>query len=432
MFTIILLALIAVAVLWLSTLQMYNPEQGQLAVLTLFGKHVKIIAVGIPEQEVTIENSDGTPQIVLGIGYTRDPQSTVRNYVLPLVTESSWMLLIWPYGIDKFPYSYKRHKTLDEVNTTKGEPRWKPERARDAEGKELPLSKDTIVLGYWKEEEKKSLFFREREEIRLPFRTGKDGIEGNFSAYLQFFIWNVSAAISAVKDFKADHEKAAIDLFRHWAGNKDREYLKDVQNISFDKIEGKKGTNTDAKTFFRDINRDNYHIGVFLEDIKLEDPYVSLSGRDILEAKELQTKNEYFQKATEVSNATAVMIAQKDAKVIEMKGEAEAKVIEVKGIADNKVAQENRLNEVTAEVSKEKQVTEIKLDAAGKIIDKAIEYKKEKDVTEVQKWEGVGKTQGTVVIVEGKKNEENSQVDDLLVANAIGNIIGKKQGGNNA
>jgi hypothetical protein len=432
MFTALLLAILALLVWWLTTLKLYEPENGQLAVLTKFGKHIKVIAVGVPEEEVEVKDKDGTTILILGLGYSRAPEKdSERNYVLPVVIKASWMLLIWPFGIEIFPYAYKRHKTLKEIRETKGELRWTPETERDATGREIPLSEDTMALGLWKEENKTSLFFREREDARFPFRTGGDGVQGNFSAFLMFFIWNPSAAISAVKDFKADHEKAAIDLFRHWAGKPEREYLRDVQGISFDKI---KDADVNAEAFFWDINRENYHVGVFLEDIKLEEPYLYKAGRDVLEQKELATKNLYAQAATEIANKTAIMVADTDAEVTKKRGEAEAKVIAIKGESENKVAQENRLNEVAAEVQKEEKITAIKLDAAGKVIDKAIEYKEKEDVTEVKKWEGAGKTNGTLVIVEGKKNQDNSQFDDLLVGNAISSLIGnkQKQGGTDA
>lgn len=428
MFTIILFALITILAIWLSTARVYTPKNGQLAVLTLFDTHIKVIAVGVPEIEVQVLDKDNKP-LILGLGYTRDPKENERNLILPMITKDSWIFMIWPWGIEEFPYTYKRHKTIKEINASEGEIRWTPEPEKGPDGKDLPLPETTMALGLWKEEKKQSLFFREREEARFPFITGKDAIQGDFSAFFMFFIWNISAAISAMKDIKADHEKSAIDLFRHWAGKPEREFLGDVQNISFDKI---KDEDVSAKAFFEAINHESYHSGIYLEDIKLGDANLKKVGRDVLEQKELETKNRYEQEATKVSIKTAEMVAEKDARVTKIKGDADAKVIEIKGEAENKVAQENRLNEVAAEVQKTEKVTAIQLDAAGKVIDKAIEYKEKKDVTEIAKWEGVGKTTGTIVIVEGKKNQDNSQFDDLLVGNAIGSLIGnKKQGGTN-
>lgn len=222
---------VAALVIWLSTIQFFEPEQGQLAVMRRFKKHILIIGNGIPEIEISKEIFD-----VPGV-----------NLEIKIDSQRDWYLTIWPYNIAVFSYKRKRFTTIDKILGTNGELVWQPKLRKDENEKEIPNGPKTIGLGEWTERKKISLFALEREEVALPFLT-KDGYRGTAFAYMKYVVWDISAAISATYQFKIDPEKSTFDKFQRWA--RGVEYLTELYGVSFEELPA-------AKDFYKKVNGNN-------------------------------------------------------------------------------------------------------------------------------------------------------------------------------
>lgn len=407
---------------WLSTIRFFQPEQGQIAVITYFKNHLMIVGSGIPEIEI--------PEKIFNV-----PN---KKLTVKIDSQRAWYITIYPYGIAKFNYRLKKFRTIEEIKSSDGKLRWQPligKNEKDASGKpKTENSPDTIALGEWNQP-KTSLFFREREEIAIPFLT-KDGYRGTAWAYLKFLVWEMSAAISVTYQFKVDPEKSTIDIFQRWC--RSAEYLTEVYGVSFEEL-------PKSMEFYQEINASNYISGAILEDIEFFNFVLDPESQDLLEEQENIKKAEI-----------KLLTAEKLADVAEKEGEGlkrrqkqiadgESYTITKKGSADNTVkitldkslkANETLQYKQKQQIERENDVKEyrakkqIDLSNNSKLLTKIGSLKRipEKTYVEMQKlkYAGLGKLTNlsTLILHEDTKPESpGSTIDEMLEANIVSNQI---------
>lgn len=432
----IIIILVLIAILWIATGKFPTPPQGETLIVGWFKSHTKIVGIGLPE--VTIDEKIIPKELRDTLLYEKrpiDPKGQRQVKIAVDDTTSSVLILLWPKRVITFFYKRKKFKTLKEIKETKGEIRWQPSIPKDNNGKPIKAENDpdTIALGEWTEK-MDSLYVREREETGLKF-ISKDGIKGVKQAYMKLIIWNQSLAISSVKNFKDDPEKAVFDLFQSYAKNQN--FYIGIQGFSFEHYDGR-----DA--FLQETNRDIWMTGVILEDIEFEETYLEPESADILEKREKIEAEKIQQQIAEASIKTKELEGQALAakKVAEAEGYKNAKSLEAKADADyaEKTGKVNNDIEVqkdellkTNYTNQYQKLKNIDLENGGKLIEKLATYKEVKDVTEIAKMEALGKVTGTVVYHEGASSS-GSKLDDkiiegLLIANQT---VNPKKGGTDA
>lgn len=416
MTSVILIIIGITLALWLSTISLTQPDQGQLSILTYFNKHIMIVGNGIPDIAITKEIFD-VPGVTL-------PKIKIDG-------QRAFYITIWPFGIETFEYRYKRFRTLKEVTESKGSIRWQP-KTKDG----TPNTVDTMVLGEWKESNKKSLFVREREEIAIPFLS-LDGYRGTVFAYMKYLVWDCSAAISTTYQFKTDPEKSTIDKFQKWA--RGVKYLTKLYGVSFDEL-------PDGREFIRKVNANIYLTGVLLEDIEFFDFVLDPESQDLLEAQEkIKKANIDLAEAKILQNVAEALgegekkkkkkIAEGDAYAIDKTGRA-TNTIQIaldKNLKSNEVAQFKSKQSIEREneVKEFKAKTQITLSANGKIIEKIKQLKKTPDATMVRKYTALGGMNNlNTLILHGDTSGGGDKLDELLESNILANqIINPKKGG---
>jgi hypothetical protein len=409
--TIIILILIGTGLFfWLRTIRFHEPEEGQLYVLKWFNRHIAIIGCGVVNIPISPDRLDP------GILDTDQPVATPIAVRVDMTT--SFMITIWPLRGAVFEYRYKKFRTRKKVAETGGVPVWEPYVGLDNNKRPVKdTSPNTIILGEWVERDKTSLFVRERDEIVIHIRS-IDGVEAVVKGYLKYLVWNMSRAISTTYQAKADPEKAIIDRFQDWAKNK--KYFKEIQGISFEKIEA-----NNARTFFRELNESIYATGVIVEDVELTQFIIEPQSQDVADALEGIIENEFLKDAEVIESERKKIEGQgnQDKQMLEniaaedlLKRQSTVAVMQDKGLKQNEVDQ------YRAEKA-------IDLENNAKLIDKLGEYKKIPDITEVDKYKHLGKTKGTVVIHEAN-SAGGSNLDDVLEGNIISKSIKPTKGGN--
>lgn len=413
-YLLIPLCIVAIALAWwLSTIRLITPTSGQLMGIAWFEEITTVVGNGIPKDPISFKDLDGNP-LKLRI----DKEST------------SSLLIIWPQKLFVFDYRYKKFKTLKEIRETGGQLRWQPTAEKDENGKLIPNSPETIALGEWKEVNKKTLFSKERDDIKLPFQS-KDGIQGVGKGYIKYRVWEYSLAVSTMHDIKTDPEKAIADLYRNWASTKD--YIKDIKGATFEDIDN-------YKEFLINLNKEIYTSGTIVEGIYVEEFFIEPGSRDVLEKQEEARKAELDQLTQAEKNKVLVLQASGDAAaktILANNQAANSKVIaeadgenkKTIGMKENevKVDLQRKLND--AEVALIQSETDIQLEAAKKVIDKMIEYKGKEDTTAVNRIKELPrlKENATFVYVEGNSSDNLEQFDDELVKQTVANLITKKK-----
>lgn len=387
--TIIFSTLTVLLLLWASTIRLVEPPTGQLMVVQRFRKHVRVF--------------DNTPPISLPENHLSDKAKwAIRNHVGIPTSDASWHLVAWPDSIATSEFRYKKFRPLSSVQTTGGIVAWQPK--KDLSDKQA-MSPDTIVLGEWKEDNKTSLFKREREDIVISFRS-KDGVNAVVKGYIKFFVWDVSAAISATYQFKADPEKTIADLFQNWA--KDKKYFEDINGISFETV------NSGTPTLLQKLNDQIYLTGVVIEDVELTEFIIDPDSKDVAEEHEKKLK-------AGIKLATATT----DKARLKVEGEGERdKQFELNKAEQDKLDKER---EVAVQKDKElkgnetaqyKKMKEIDVKNNGLLIDKLAEFKTVPDQTEIEKAKALGAVTGTLIYHE-KGSSDGSNLDDKIIESTI-------------
>lgn len=360
----------------------------------------------------------GIPKIVISPDRL-DPALGVTE--IRIHSQHSWQATIWPYSFASFEYRYKKFRTLDEVRTTGGKPEWQPSIEKDTDGKLVKKENgpDTIVLGEWKETNKKSLFAREREEIVIHFRSS-DGIQAVVKAYIKFLVWDVSAAISATYQFKVDPEKTIIDKFQDWAKNK--KYFTDINGISFEKMDE---NDLNAKNFFTDLNKSIYMTGVIVEDVELTEFIIEPDSKDVAEAQEKIIESQFLLQAEEIEADRKEKVGEGNRRQKEKENLATKDLLEKEAAVAVSKDKELKQNEV----GQYQKMKKIDLNVNGKLLTKLEEYKKVGDKTEIAKYRALGKVTGTLVLHEAS-SKGGSNLDDVIEGNIITKTFDKKEGGN--
>lgn len=432
----LLIILLLLVILWVVTGKFPTPPQGETMIVGWFQSHSKTIGIGIPE--VTIDESNIPEELRDTLLYQKrpiDPNGHRQVKIAIDDTTSSFLILLWPKRVISFFYKRKKFKTLKEIKETKGEIRWQPSIPKDTNGKPIKTENDpeTMALGEWTEK-MTSLYVREREEIGLKF-ISRDGIKGIKKAYMKLIIWNQSRAISSVKNFKDDPEKAVFDLFQHYA--KEQDFYEGIQGFSFEYYK-------ERQKFLQETNKDIWMTGVLLEDIEFEETYLEPESVDILEEREKIQKEKIKQQVAEESIKTKqregealaakqLAEAQGYQKSQALKADADADYAEKTGKVNNAIEVEKDERLKTNYTRQYQELKKIDLENGGKLIEKLGEYKGIEDKTEVEKMKALGNVKGTVVYHEGG-SASGSKLDDkilegLLIANQTVNPKKQKEDG---
>lgn len=415
MTTVIGIILLLVGVAWLLTLRFFTPISGQLYVRKSFGHYDRVIGIGILKTKIER-------------GKTLSP--TVENLLLDehdnlkvrIDSSKTLISLIYPLGIARFDYTYKRMKTLKEVRDTHGTLSW-PE---SPEG----LNDNSTVLGEWKERNKNSLFAWEREEIAIPF-ISQDKYKGVAFAYLKFTLWDMTKGISSMYSQKKDAEIAIRDRFQKWATSVP--YLIDGSNGTATQIQGVSFEDLPyARNFYKIVNDSIYPTGWILEEIQFFNFALDKSSQDLFDKAEDLRKAELDQKTAKVKADTAEtfgdgerrkMMKINAATIDLQRQEADVLVTKEQGLATVAVGKDKQIKKNETDQFIEQEAA--KLGNDEKRISALGEYKKIPDATEIGVAKGLGKTKGTVFYQPGEK--AGSELDDKILESGIkANLITKK------
>jgi|GEM_PF-6488580 len=399
----IIIVIIAVPLIWwVSTIKLIKTPAGQTLLIGEFDKPVRVVGNTLPDLPI--------PSDLLPIGF-----NPIRVRV---DSESSWQLTIWPQQVLSFTYRHKRFKTLKMIRETNGEIVWQPTLPKGEDGK-LLLEKnadETIGLGEWKEENKQSLYVREREHIALKFAS-KDPIRGIIKAYIKFIVYDLTLAAKSVLNPKEDAEKAIIDLFQLWA--RDKDYFEKIQGVSFDSIDylGKTG-----KDFIQGINKDIYKAGIIVEGVDFFEFIIEPDSQDVYDAKEKIAKQTSLKAAASVEADIEKIKGQGKRDYDLALNEAAKDLLEKQKAV--KVSEDKDLKKNATDQFKEQ--TEITLVANGKIIDKAIELKQTVNATEKLKYTAIQLSKLQTLVLSGGSGTD---LDEKIQAQLTANLITNKKGG---
>lgn len=407
-FLIILLGLLG---WWLSTIRLIELPAGQTAMIGNF-------------EEPTLVAGNTIPSIIISQDLIEDSTGLIGK-TPRLDKKGSWMLTIWPQRRQEFTYRYKRFKPITDIKKSGGSIIWEPTIPTKEDGSKLynENPSDTIALGEWKEENKRTLWVRERENIAIKF-TSKDPIRGVKKAYIRFIVWDMTLATLSLYNPKEDAEKAIIDRFQEWA--KDKPYFDNIQGIGWASVAG--------VDFIKKLNMEIYQSGIIVEGIDLFEDFIEPGSQDVYDAQEKIAKGVLLKNAATIDAQISKIEGEgvRDKQLVINEGqknlleiENNAAVDKDKRLKTNEIDQHNQNleNEKRVRVAQFKEETIIAVNANGTILDKVMELKKTADATLTKKYNAIARSDIHTYVEGSGSDSPTDTMDEDITGHVKANLI---------